>query len=154
MDSLTQSPVPMNEKALHWIFYIGITLSFVVIGAFFYLYINDEPPITYANGTFDIDKPVYKRGEKVYLDINLCADYQVEYGVVHFFKEVDREIYSPLPRIDLVTQKGCYHVTAQGKQIPEDLELGRYIIISNIHIPGFFQQHVITKHTKPFEVVE
>ena len=146
--------VGTGERMWQWLSMVVVAVAIGGVGHFAYRYMTDNPVIAYNASPFEVDKESYSIGDTVAVDIQVCADTSVQYRVTKYLRNTDTDEIFYLEDNTISAIEGCLTVKCTPATITDEIPPGRYIIVFRIYVPGFYQEHVIAKHTHSFEITE
>lgn len=130
-----------------------LLLNAAMIGAF-YLYFIDAPhPVVMNNLPFSLDKDVYRHGETITVEFDVCKPYKRHMSPVIHILFVDGLVFETEPIYFNGLSNGCKKSGFQVK-VPKTLPPGEYHIqATNTYQVNFLRKRVVEWHTVTFTVI-
>lgn len=125
-------------------------LAFVIIWSL--IQSTEQISLTYNNIPFPTNKKTYKAGEKLYINVDLCANRDTIYTVVTRATNKNGTDVYILDTFQAFARKGCMSYNAYPRKLPDNIKTGTYRIDNISVVAGKFKTYNIESYSQDFKV--
>lgn len=152
-------PLVSRDQPLSVLLLIGIIITTInipmALGLIYGIFIHQNPPITFFNDPFPVNKQVYEAGDPFIIKVSFCRHTNVPFKI---FAEFQDGLIFPIhiePTERPGREAGCYHnLDFYLFDMPPNLPSGRYTLHGKSlwKVNPVAPDRVVFWETQPFEV--